>query len=121
MNQVSRQADLRKRTQLFSENIITLFRSFRPTFISRPIISQLIRSATSIGANSTEACGASSEKDFKYKIHTCKKEAEETKYWLNLLLKCSDEHSKEITQLQQEAHEFVLIFQKALTTLLKKT
>lgn len=48
------------------------------------MISQLIKSATSIGANYAEANNASSKTDFRNKIFIAKKEAAETKYWLEL-------------------------------------
>ena len=85
--------------------------------ITRPLISQLIRSATSVGANYCEANNASSKKDFRNKIFICKKEAQETKYWLELLKTAWPERKDEINDLFQECHEFVLIFQKIITTL----
>jgi len=74
--------NLEGRTMKFSENIIDLIKTIKINEINKPIIKQLIRSATSIGANYNEANGASSRKDFKNKIFICKKEAKETKYWL---------------------------------------
>jgi four helix bundle protein len=82
--------------------------------VTLPIINQLIRSGTSIGANYREANGASSRKDFQNKIFICKKEAKETFYWLELIGKSvDDEKLKEKTRkLWQEAKEFILIFGK---------
>jgi len=51
----------------------------------KPLISQLVRSSTSVGANYCEANGASSKKDFKNKIHICKKEVQESKHWLHMI------------------------------------
>ncbi len=48
------------------------------------IISQLLRSATSVGANYHEANAASSKNDFRNKIYICRKEIQETEYWLDL-------------------------------------
>ena len=76
------------------------------------LIDQLIRSGTSIGANYTEANGASSRKDFKNKIYICKKEAMETKYWLRLLVKKNEQFGDESRFLWKEAHELTLIFSK---------
>jgi len=59
--------------------------------INNPLISQIVRSATSIGANYHEANGASSGKDFKNKIYICKKEAKETKYWLQIIAEANPE------------------------------
>lgn len=73
--------DLEERTARFAEMVILPPKSV----ISNPIILQLIKAATSVGANYCEANGASSKKDFKNKIFICKKEIKEAKYWLRLL------------------------------------
>jgi len=86
--------------------------------VSKPIINQLIRSSTSIGANYCEANNASSRNDFRNKIFICKKESQETKYWLKLLLSVSDDADK-INALWKECHEFSLIFQKIISTMAK--
>jgi len=104
--------DLEERTALFAEKIIELCKKAPKSRITMPIIDQLIRSGTSIGANYHEANGASSKKDFKNKIFICKKEAKETKYWLRLLVKAVDELKEEARNLWREAHEFTLIFSK---------
>ena len=74
------QYDLEERTARFGENIIDFIRMIEKNEINRPLSSQIIRSATSIGANYMEANGASSKKDFKNKIKICQKEANETKH-----------------------------------------
>jgi len=63
-----------------------------------------------------EAVNASSKKDFKNKIFICKKEAQETRYWL-IMLKESDPLGTEIDALAQECQELNLIFQKSIQTL----
>lgn len=103
--------DLEDRTTVFSERIIVLCKSLRLTNILIPLINQLIRSATSIGANYREANGASSKKDFKNKIYLCKKESKETQYWLQLLAKAlNNGPMEECRILWKEAHELTLIF-----------
>lgn len=103
---------MEERTANFAEKVIDLCKKTPKSVISNPIISQLIRSATSIGANYCEANGASSKKDFKNKIFICKKEAKETKYWLRVLAKASEEVKEECRTLWQEAQELTLIFSK---------
>ncbi|MEA2006740.1 MAG: four helix bundle protein [Patescibacteria group bacterium] len=76
------------------------------------VISQLIRPATSVGANYCEANRASSKKDFRNKIHICKKEAQETKYWLRMLSSVSPENKNKTSELWQEAQESSMIFWK---------
>jgi four helix bundle protein len=112
--------DLEERTKKFSEDIIVFVKQIPKTIINIPLISQLIKSATSIGANYCEANGASSKKDFKNKIYICKKEARETRYWLELITKANPEFSKEGQEYKQEAHELILIFSKIILTLESK-
>lgn len=104
--------DLEERTAQFGEDIIELCKTIEQDTISRPIISQLIRSATSIGANYMETNGASSKKDFCNKIYICKKETLETKHWLRMLAKCCPEKKEEIKKLWKECQELTLIFSK---------
>lgn len=56
--------------------------------VNNPLISQIVRSGTSIGANYCEANGASSKKDFKNKIYICKKECKETNYKFKIIIMC---------------------------------
>jgi len=115
-----RRYDLEARTITFGEQTIDLCKSIRQDVISSKIIGQLVRSATSVGANYMEANGASSKKDFRNKIYICKKEAQETKYWLVMLKKCDKSKVEVITKLWKEAQELTMIFQKITTTLDKK-
>lgn len=83
--------DLEERTVKFGGNIILFCRKIHQDTITKPLISQLIRSATSVGTNYMEANGASSKKDFRNKIHICKKEVQESKYWLHMISIASPE------------------------------
>lgn len=71
--------DLEERTAKFGENVIEFVKTLNRNEVNRPLISQVIRSSTSIGANYMEADGAESGKDFKHKIAICKKESKETR------------------------------------------
>jgi four helix bundle protein len=104
--------DLEERTAQFTENIIELCKSIPKNIINTSIISQLIRSSSSIGANYCEANGASSKKDFRNKIYICKKEAKETKYWLRILGKTDESIRERCQKLWNEAQELTLIFSK---------
>ncbi len=74
MTKYSGKYDLEERTAKFGEDIIKYCKSIKQDTITKSIISQLIRSGTSVGANYMEANGASSKKDFRNKIYICKKE-----------------------------------------------
>lgn len=104
--------DLEDRTARLGENIIILCRQIKQDNIVSPIISQLVRSATGIGANYMEANGASSKKDFKNKIFICKKESQETKHWLRMLNTCIPDKKDNIAKLWKETQELTLIFHK---------
>jgi len=112
MNQFSNKYDLEERTAKFGEAIIKLCRTIKDDVIVKPIIGQLVRSATSIGANYMEANGASSKKDFANKIFICKKETQETKHWLRMLAASTMDKGDEIRKLWRECQELTLIFQK---------
>lgn len=113
----SKQNQFEERTAKFGENVIDFCVSISKNEISRPIISQLVRSSTSIGANYMEANCASSKKDFANKIFICKKEAQETKHWLRMILKCNSDKKIEIDKLLNECQQLILIFQKITSSL----
>ncbi len=106
--------DLEERAAKFGENVIDFARKLKEKedVINRPLISQLIRSATSIGANYMEANQASSKRDFKNKIHICRKESNETKHWLRMISRANPDKKEECRKLWKEAHELTLIFVK---------
>ena len=112
--------DLEERTAKFGEDIIDFCKNLKQDAISKPIISQSVRSATSIGANYMEANAASSKRDFQNKIFICKKEAQETRHWLRMLAKYFPERKDKIKELWQETQELTMIFQKITSTLRKK-
>lgn len=105
--------DLEERTSEFSKNLISLCKVISINLTNENIIKQVLRSGTSIGANYREANGAASKTDFRSKIHICKKEANETLYWLKLLENDAEEKYKKIVEkLWQENKELLLIFSK---------
>lgn len=104
--------DLEERTTVFAEKIIDLCKRVPKNTVTIPIINQLVKSGTSMGANYAEANGASSKRDFKNKVAICKKEGRETKYWLRLLAKTDETFANECRILWQEAQELTLIFSK---------
>ena len=102
--------DLEDRTAAFGETIIAFARSLPETILTRPLISQVIRAGTSVGANYCEADEAESKKDFRHKIAICKKEARETRYWLRMIAAAAPDGREEARRLWQEAKELNLIF-----------
>jgi len=106
--------DLEERTARFGEAVIELVKTFHQDSINNPLISQIVRAATSVGANYMEADGAESGKDFRHKISICKKEAKETKHWLRMIAKANPGRRDECQKLLAEARELSLIFSSIL-------
>jgi len=114
------QYDLEARTKEFAKNMIEFIARIKIVDINRNIISQLLRSATSVGANYCEANAASSKSDFRNKIFICRKEIQETKYWIELLAKVQPLEKEQLRKFWQEAHELTLIFNRISTSLKTK-
>jgi len=109
--------NLEERTAQFGEEVIKFCKEINQDTISKPLINQLVRSATSIGANYMEANGASSRKDFKNKIYICKKESQETKHWLRMIRQCKPFREEKLNELSREVQELTLIFGKIVSTM----
>ncbi len=104
--------DLEERTTKFSKEIILLVKTITITQLNQNIINQLLKSATSIGANYREANNASSKRDFANKISICRKEARETEYWLELLSVIEGDSLEKLRTIWSESHQLTLIFGK---------
>lgn len=101
-------------TAQFGKATIEFAKTLQKDPINNPLIGQLVRSATSIGANYLEADGAESKKDFRHKIAICRKEAKETKHWLKMMVTANPDRQCECEKLAREAHELSLIFSAIL-------
>lgn len=112
--------DLEERTAKFAEEVIRFAQRILKNEITRPLITQLIKAGTSIGANYCEADDAESGKDFKHKISIAKKEARETKHWLRIIVVACPELKEEARKLWQEAKELHLIFNSIVNKIKKK-
>jgi four helix bundle protein len=102
--------DLRERTAKFGEDIINFAKKIPENSITRPIISQLVRAGTSVGANYCEADDASTKRDFFYKIGVCRKESKESKHWLQMIVTATPFINNEAKVLSAESQELNLIF-----------
>ena len=102
--------DLSERTARFGESIIGFSLGIERNAVTRPLISQLVRSATSIGANYGEADEAGSRKEFRYRISLCKREARETKHWLRMLVSAVPSTRESARAFWKEADELTRIF-----------
>ena len=108
--------DLEERTAKFGEAIIEFTKQISRNPINNPLISQIVRSGTSVGANYCEANNAQTKKEFVHKISICKKEARETQHWLRMIIKADPQLKTSIQTLWQEVQELVLIFSAIIHT-----
>ena len=104
--------DLSERTASFGEAVIKFALTIRRNAVTGPLLSQLVRAATSVGLNYCEADEAGSRKEFKYRISICKRESRETKLALRFVVKASqdDKAQSNARPLWSEAHELNRIF-----------
>lgn len=101
--------DLQLRTKKFALDVIK-FCSILPQKQEYWIISkQLIKSATSVGANYRSACRAKSKADFISKLSIVEEEADECMYWMELIEVLGVNHRIELLRLEKEANELVAI------------
>ena len=108
--------DLEKRTKRFALDVIKFVSGLPRTRAADILGRQLLRSATSIGANYREASRGVSRADFAHKIGTVEKEAAETQYWIELLIESGIGTGPVATELHRESSELLAIF----TTIGKK-
>ena len=108
--------DLEERTAKFGEAVIEFVKDLPRDRIIDVLVQQIIRSATSIGANYMEADCSCSIKDFMYRIGLCRKEAKETKHWLRMIAKANQSTKSVGRKLWQEAHELTLIFSSIIAS-----
>lgn len=113
--QNSTQYDLEDRTLKFAKNAIVFCKTLSKTAIDAEIAKQLVRSATSVGANYIEANEALSKKDFLMRIKICRKEAKESSYWLRLVELPNPDLNKHQNELLKESIELMKIFGSILT------
>lgn len=109
--------EIGERAFAFAVRIVKLCQTLdeRPG-VSRTLSNQLLRSATSVGANLQESKGGQSRADFLSKVSIALKEARETHYWLRLLIATDIVPEKQLLPLLDEANQLVAI----LTTIVKK-
>ena len=115
-DQTQKKYDLAERTTKFSKDIIDFLKKVPENSVTKPLINQLVRAGTSIGANYCEADEANSKKDFINKVCISKKETKETKYWLQLIAHTLPNFKDEARILWKEAQELNLI----LATIIKR-
>jgi four helix bundle protein len=111
-----KEPDLKLRTKRFALEIIKFVETLPKEETSRILGRQLLRSGTSVGANYRAAKRAKSNADFIHKMGTVEEEADESGYWLELLLESNKCTGKPAEPLLNEANELVAITVASINT-----
>lgn len=110
------EADFKRRTKALGLAVISLVGESPKDYVSTTIGRQLLRSATSVGANYRSACRGRSTADVISKLGIVEEEADETMYWLEVLTEAGLVHPERVEPLFQESNEIV-----AMTVASRKT
>ncbi len=108
--------NLKARTKAFALSIITLVDSLPDTRTSRTIGGQILRAGTSVGANYRAACRAKSRADFISKMGTVEEEADESLYWMELLMEANVVDHSSLAPLFREGSELLAIVVTSIKT-----
>jgi four helix bundle protein len=106
---VTKRYDLEERTEVFAKNVRNFVKRLPKDLANIEYSRQLIRAASSVGANYIEANESLSKKDFLMRIKISRKEAKESRYWLRLITP-ADGQLQEQELLIQESTELLMIF-----------
>ena len=107
---MTKQEVLKDRAKQFAIRIIKLFRALPKTDEARIIGKQVLRSGTSVAANYRAVCRARSSAEFIAKIGVVVEEADETVFWLELLVETEIVNVQKMKPLMDEANELLAIF-----------
>jgi four helix bundle protein len=113
---VGNSQDLKARTKQFALRILRLYRALPAKEEARILGRQVLRSGTSVGANYRAACRARSKAEFISKLGIVLEEADETVFWLELLLEGGIVKHEKLDAILKEAEELTSIFVTSLRT-----
>ena len=108
--------EMKQRTKAFGLRVIKLFRALPASEEARIIGRQLLRSGISVGANYRSACRAKSTADFINKLMIVEEEADESLFWMELLVEGQLMSEQQVGPLMQEGDELVAIVVAAIKT-----
>ena len=109
-------ADLKGRTKRFALDVVKLVERLPKDQTARVLGTQLLRSGTSVGANYRAVCRAKSTPDFISKFGTVEEEADESGYWLDLLVSAGKLSVNTAAPLIREADELTAIAVASINT-----
>jgi four helix bundle protein len=111
--------DIRERTFQFAVRVIQAVRRLPDDTATRVVAYQLVKAATSVGANVEEADGAESTRDFVHKMSIARKEARESRYWIRIV-RASIADDDEWIALQKESEEIARILSAIINSARKE-
>jgi four helix bundle protein len=109
-------ADLRQRTKNFALRVIKLVDALPTTLAGRKIGDQLLRAGTSVGANYRAACRGRSKREFVAKVGVVEEEADESAYWMELIMEAELLKPANVLPLHDEAEQLRRIMAKSRIT-----
>jgi four helix bundle protein len=112
--------DLRERTTDFALRIIRMYSSLPKTTVAQTLGKQALRSGTSVGSQFRESQRAKSDADFISKLEGSLQEADETAYWLELLVKSGIVPAEKLESLRKETDEIIAILVTIVTKVKKR-
>jgi len=112
--------EFKSRTKQIALRVIRLVESLPNTNSAQIIGKQLLRSATSVGANYRAACRGKSEADVLHKLSIVEEEADESLYWLELLVEADIVSETKLSALMQDINEIVAMTVSSIKTLRSK-
>jgi four helix bundle protein len=108
--------EMKRRTRAFALRIIRLVEALPKTRTADVIGKQLVRCGTSVGANYRASCRAKSQADFIAKLGIVEEEANETIYWIELLVESGQVKEELVASLLDEANQLVAIIVSSIRT-----
>ena len=112
--------EFKKRTKQMALRVIKLVDSLPNSMTAKVIGKQILRSATSVGANYRAACRGKSKADMLYKLAIVEEEADETLYWLELLLEAEIFPEARLKNLMSEVDRITAMVVSSIKTLRHK-
>ena len=109
-------AEMKKRTKEFAKRVINLCRKLPRTEEARLVRNQIFRAGTSVGSNYRAVCRGRSKADFISKLGIVLEEADESLYWMEIIVETNIMKADLLTALMEEANELIAIFVCSLNT-----
>ncbi len=115
------QEEMKAKTKQFALRVLKLVQSLPPNLVTNTIGKQLLRSGTSVGANYRAACRGKSTADFINKLCIVEEEADESIYWMELLVEAQLVKENLLNNLMDEGNQILSIVVSAIRTSKEKT